>query len=172
MADFNSIIPFTLLYEGGYANDKDDAGGETYRGISRVHNPDWDGWPIVDMHVPKAYEIIKDDLLEEMVKAYYYSKYWTDVAGDQIADQRVAKMIFDWQVHSGDISTKTLQAMVGVKADGWVGPVTVAAINAQPAAMLFDRLKKARIDFLNGLVARKPANKKFLNGWLRRVNAI
>jgi lysozyme family protein len=40
------IIEFTLRNEGYYVNDKDDSGGETYRGISRVNFPKWAGWAI------------------------------------------------------------------------------------------------------------------------------
>ena len=35
MADFNIAFEITMGHEGGYSFDKDDAGGETYRGISR-----------------------------------------------------------------------------------------------------------------------------------------
>jgi hypothetical protein len=41
-------LGFTLGYEGEWVNDPDDRGGETYRGISRVHWPKWAGWAIID----------------------------------------------------------------------------------------------------------------------------
>jgi len=31
-------------YEGKYSNDKDDPGGETYKGIARNMNKDFEGW--------------------------------------------------------------------------------------------------------------------------------
>jgi len=42
------ILAYTLDLEGGYSNDIDDAGGETYAGISRNNFPDWYGWTIID----------------------------------------------------------------------------------------------------------------------------
>ena len=39
MADFNDAFDETMGHEGGYVNDSNDAGGETYRGISRRFNP-------------------------------------------------------------------------------------------------------------------------------------
>lgn len=45
---FSHIIPSTLSHEGGYANHKNDKGGETYRGITRKHNPNWNGWAFID----------------------------------------------------------------------------------------------------------------------------
>jgi lysozyme family protein len=35
MACFGDAFKKLSIKEGGYVNDKDDAGGETYRGISR-----------------------------------------------------------------------------------------------------------------------------------------
>ena len=38
MAYFGDAFKKLSIKEGGYVNDKDDAGGETYRGISRKYN--------------------------------------------------------------------------------------------------------------------------------------
>ncbi|RYD50653.1 MAG: hypothetical protein EOP52_13405, partial [Sphingobacteriales bacterium] len=35
MADFLTAYKRTAVAEGGYANDPDDLGGETYKGIAR-----------------------------------------------------------------------------------------------------------------------------------------
>ena len=35
MANFQEALKKVLVYEGGYVNDKDDAGGETYKGITK-----------------------------------------------------------------------------------------------------------------------------------------
>ena len=50
MADFHKALKRTAKYEGGYVNDPADAGGETYKGISRRANPKWDGWQLIDAH--------------------------------------------------------------------------------------------------------------------------
>jgi type VI secretion system secreted protein VgrG len=39
--NFLKAFNTTMTFEGGYANDPDDAGGETYMGISRRYHPDW-----------------------------------------------------------------------------------------------------------------------------------
>ena len=41
MAEFSEAFTQTAAHEGGYSNDPLDRGGETYRGIARVHHPDW-----------------------------------------------------------------------------------------------------------------------------------
>ena len=48
MADFNQAFDITMGHEGGYANNKLDTGGETYRGVSRNNWPDWEGWRLID----------------------------------------------------------------------------------------------------------------------------
>lgn len=49
MAYFGDAFKKLSIKEGGYVNDKDDAGGETYRGISRKYNPTWQGWTMIDL---------------------------------------------------------------------------------------------------------------------------
>ncbi len=53
MAIFDAAFEKTAAIEGGYVFDPDDAGGETYKGISRRFNPSWGGWDKID-EVKKA----------------------------------------------------------------------------------------------------------------------
>ena len=62
--------------------------------------------------------------------------------------------------------------MLGVKADGIVGEKTLAALNAQNPKMFFDKLQKRREQYLRDICVSRPTNKKFLKGWLRRLNGI
>lgn len=48
MADFKTAYKKIEAAEGGYCFDPDDAGGETYKGISRRANPNWNGWISID----------------------------------------------------------------------------------------------------------------------------
>ncbi len=48
MADFDKAFNFVQNHEGIYSDDPDDSGCETYRGVSRAHNPLWPGWAIID----------------------------------------------------------------------------------------------------------------------------
>ena len=50
MADFRTAYYLTMGHEGGYNNDPDDVGGETYKGIARNYHASWEGWKIVDMY--------------------------------------------------------------------------------------------------------------------------
>ncbi len=175
MADFNRAIQIILAHEGGYAYVEGDQGGETYRGVSRKWNPDWEGWALVDMHKPLVHrQIIEDLTLEEMLATFYYKRYWVPVMGDKIVSQRVANILADWYVTSGDDAVKALQVIAKVKADGHMGPVSLAAINkicqVNEAAVIacFNVVRKGFYTVL----AKRGENAKFLKGWLARVDSV
>lgn len=49
MADFTQAFQLMIANEGGYGNDPDDPGGETYKGAARKIFSKWDGWTKVDI---------------------------------------------------------------------------------------------------------------------------
>ncbi len=57
--DFQKALAHTLEFEGGYANDPADSGGETFRGISRRNWPQWEGWPLIDQAKVKGNKTAK-----------------------------------------------------------------------------------------------------------------
>jgi lysozyme family protein len=169
-ADFNKAIPFTRMHEGGYSNIAGDNGGETYCGIARVDNPEWEGWTIVDAHKPLKYnERIQDLTIEGMVNAFYKAQYWNKISGDGINNQQVAAFLFDWYVNSEHSAVRELQRIVGAPQTGNVGPITLPAINFYKGN-LFEKLKAARIAFYNQLAANNAHDRQFLDGWIDRVN--
>jgi lysozyme family protein len=171
MADFKLAIAFVRAREGGYVNDLADSGGETYAGISRKNNPRWDGWAIVDARKPLTWNhTIEDVTLEGKINDFYENGYWKPLRLDEVKNQNVAGFLFDWAINSGaGVAVKTIQRLVGVIDDGEMGPATVSAINNSDIS-LFDRLKMSRQAFYRKLVIEHPADKKFLDGWLKRVN--
>ncbi len=50
---FLKIFKKLISLEGGYNNYKEDAGGETYKGIARNYNNDWEGWKLIDEYKKK-----------------------------------------------------------------------------------------------------------------------
>ena len=81
---FDEIIDNVLESEGGYVNDKDDAGGETNMGISKKAYPDLD---------------IKN-LSKEEAKQIYYEDYWCPSKADQLPTQ-LREVYFDMVVNFG-----------------------------------------------------------------------
>ena len=124
MADFNKAYKKVTAAEGGYVNDPDDAGGETYKGVSRKANPYWVGWVILDdlkKHHPKTFESIakKTPQLEKAVCDLYKKTYWDCFNLDNVPNQLVAEQLFDTNVNCGRLAAITIaQRTVGVPVTG------------------------------------------------------
>ena len=154
MADFNEVIDKTLVNEGGYVNDPSDRGGETKYGISKR------SYPSVDIK----------NLTTDEAKAIYKRDYWDKVKGDEIASQKVAFELFDTAVNMGvRTSSKLMQGCVGSHPDGIIGNKTLEAINSVDEELLLLRFKLAKIARYAYITKKRPANKKFLLGWINRT---
>ena len=115
MADFDKAFEKTILKEGGYVKDKDDRGGETFMGISRVHYPNSLIWMIVDEVTAKYTkisdinrELKKDKELITLVKSIYKSDYWSPFNLNKEKSQRLAEHIFDSAVNTGIANTRKM----------------------------------------------------------------
>lgn len=134
MANFIIALRKVLKNEGGYANDPDDAGGETYKGISRKNYPTWSGWTSIDQikkcH-PRGFKTILEGTkeLQDKVKEFYKRNFWDKLYLDDCANQELANQCFDMAINAGvKAGVKILQKTLGIPADGKLGSVTIAAI--------------------------------------------
>lgn len=115
MAKFEDAIEKTILKEGGYVNNKNDKGGETYMGISRKAHPDSKIWTIVDV-ITKKYKTVKtinkylraNIELTNLIKDIYKKEYWDKLSLDKEKSQRLANQIFDNAVNMGVSKTKKM----------------------------------------------------------------
>ena len=134
MANFRSAILKVLLTEGGYVNDKDDAGGETYKGIARKFWPQWSGWVIIDLAKKQAgYEsaLNRNMQLNDAVIAFYKLNFWDKVGGDFIDDQEIGNNLVDSAVNEGiKYAVKRAQSIVGLSQTGVVTPELVSKLNS------------------------------------------
>lgn len=124
MAKFDEEFDKLIFVEGGYVNDKNDAGGETYLGISRKNNPKWIGWEVIDDEKKKGLKNItarlkKDVALTNSVKFLYKQKYWDVLELDDIPSQSIAHELFDTCVNCG-VSTaiRIAQQVIGMTING------------------------------------------------------
>ena len=154
--------------EGGFVNDPDDAGGATNMGVTLHTYTTYcrrKGYPSPTVEQLKR-------LTEEQWQDIIRTMYWNVCHADEIQSQSVANLVVDWAVHSGTATAaKHVQRIVGAKADGMIGPNSLAAINSVSPLPLFGQIKQDRIKFLKNLVITRPQNQKFLRGWLNRVNS-
>lgn len=134
MANFEEAYKRTCQFEGGYSNDKDDSGGETYKGISRKNNPKWSGWSIIDSckkksNFPKILDY--NDKLQSLVKDCYRTNYWEPILGDKIENQNVANDLYDTAVNMGvATSIKLSQRQFGIKENGRMNDDLLSKLNS------------------------------------------
>jgi lysozyme family protein len=168
MADVKKLLPFILRWEGGFVNDPTDKGGETNKGVTiatwrRVgYDKDGDG----DIDVDDLKLLTADDVLHRVLKPHYWDRW----KADQIKSQSVANTLVDWVWGSGAYGIKLPQKLLGVKIDGIVGSKTLAAVNARDPRELFDAIKAEREAYLYRIVERDKTQRRFLQGWLNRLN--
>lgn len=124
MAKFIDAYKKVLNNEGIYSNDPDDAGGETYKGISRKANPNWDGWISIDA-VKKSHPttfkgiLKKTPELEKKVQDLYKDKYWDCFELDDVPNQLVAEQMFDTAVNQGQTAAiKFAQRVLDLRETG------------------------------------------------------
>lgn len=124
MANFDKEFEKVVFVEGGYVNDPDDAGGETYLGISRKNNPKWSGWVSIDQlkkHHPKNFKKLLKQTPELTAKAKYLykEKYWDVLELDDIHSQDIAHQLFDTAVNMGITSAiRIAQQVIGMTITG------------------------------------------------------
>jgi lysozyme family protein len=107
-------------------------------------------------------------LTPEMVEPLYKRKFWDACKCDDMPSG-VDYLVFDFAVNAGvGRSAKILQTAVGVPADGGIGPITLAAVNAQDPAELIEKFSDGKESFYRSLITFETFGK----GWLNRVAAV
>ena len=138
----------------GYVNDPLDAGGETKFGVAAASNP-----------------VNIKTLTWDQAKAIYEQKYWKAGGCDKLAG-KLAVAHFDACVNHGPKKAiQFLQRAAGVADDGDLGPQTLAAVGAMSARENpVNKLLAERRRFFSAIVQAKPAQQRFLAGWMNRCD--
>ena len=154
--DFNRAFDLLITHEGGFSNHPDDPGGATMYGVTEV------------VARAEGYAGPMRELTLEFAKQVYRKRYWDACRCDQIPDV-LRYPLFDAAVNSGPgQAIKWLQAAVGVKADGAIGPVTQQAVNMAAPQPTRQKMIGNRLRFMTNL-SNWPS---FSKGWARRIAAI
>ena len=195
MSYFIDAYHHTMSNEGGYVNDPDDVGGETYKGISRKYNPSWNGWEIIDkMKNSECGSTFPDNLgevneqtieLNLRVKGYYKLAYFDPYLGDDM-EYGLALEMFDTSVNMGvGRAVKFLQIALNVLnrnevlypdmvEDGAYGNNTNQCLQTYLKTDTIDLLVKI-INVLQGnhyidYMKKSPTQEKYARGWFKRVD--
>lgn len=195
MANFEIAYAPLKRFEGGYDNDPDDRGGETYAGIARNFFPKWAGWRIIDIikSTNKTTAAINRSCaanaeLQDLVAAWYKSE-WFDALKLSQLPQDLANEIFEQAVNLGKAgSGKQVQIICNaynrnsaggdlfpdLVVDGAIGPKTLSALklilaNKATAESLVHALNCMQGAHYLELAARKPSQRKYTVGWMKRT---
>lgn len=142
-------LPFVLKWEGGYVNDPDDKGGATNRGITQYTYNSW------LKSLGRATKDVRNLTMSE-VSEIYHKNYWLKSGCDKMSD-KFALLVFDTAVNMGAGTVKATgrtRAEEFLRAAQWKYP---------------DKFLQARRAKYHEF-AKYGNQKKFLQGWLNRVN--
>jgi len=189
MASYEEAYAVLRDFEGGYANDPDDYGRETYRGISRRFHPTWTGWELVD-EIKDAgagceARLDGNGRLQRLIRDFYKVKFWDRFWGDQISSQPIATEMLDIAVNLGvgravDFLQKSLNALnrdgrlwTNLVVDRKFGKMTYKALKeclVRDERYLYKMLNIEQGSHYVYQVKKRSNQNRFLRGWLERVD--
>ena len=154
--NFDECLALLLSHEGGFVNHPKDPGGMTNLGVTKA---------VYDKYVGhESTEAEMRSLTPELVAPIYKNNYWDKAHCDDMPNG-VDWAIFDWGVNSGmSRPVKALQRIIGVTADGGVGPYTLRAVGDKNSTELVEKMYEARQHFYENLSTFATFGK----GWTRR----
>ena len=157
ITNFDTCLSYVLASEGGFVNNPQDPGGITNLGCTKAVWAEVVGHPVSEKDMRN---LTKDD-----VKPLYKRKYWDKISGDKLP-AGLDYAVFDAAINSGPgRAAKWLQQIVGVPADGSIGPGTLAAVAAKPVQDLIAQYNDTRLQFMQSLSTWGTFGK----GWGNRV---
>ncbi|MBT5829023.1 MAG: hypothetical protein HOH77_02415 [Candidatus Latescibacteria bacterium] len=158
--NYKRSLKHVLVHEGGWADHPKDPGGATMKGVT-----------LTTYRRHFGEDKSKDDLrniTDGELEQIYRSGYWNKCSCDALPSG-VDYAVFDGAVNSGPgRSAKWLQAAVGAKQDGGIGPKTLIKVEEHDAVEIVDVMYDRRLRFLRNLSTWSTFGK----GWGRRVEGV
>ncbi len=157
---FETCVAFILRHETEYnadgvsvkvEHDKKDPGGTTKYGIDQRSHP----------------HINIETLSLDQAKRIYFDGEWTQCRCSELQPPWDLAVL-DTAVNVGSHrAILWLQEAVGVKADGFIGPKTIAAVNASTAGEFSDFINRRKHYYETEV--KTVLRLRYLKGWLARV---
>lgn len=142
--NFDKMLKFVLLREGGYSNNPNDKGGETNKGITyQTYNSYRKSRGLS----PRSVKYITD----EEVRDIYYNNYYKASGADKIQNPKLAAYVFDTAVNMGVSRAKEFLAKSGND---------------------FNTYEQLRRNKYNQFVEYDSSQRCFLQGWNNRINSL
>ena len=155
---FDACLAFMLAREGGFTDDPRDPGGATDHGVTLAAYRHWTGNPDAAIAELRA-------MTAARYTAFYAACYWQPMLCQDLP-AGVDLMAYDHGVNCGvHGSAVLLQQAVGVPADGWIGPATLAGVHRIAVVGLIAMLATMQDHYYRGL----PGFPTYGRGWLARL---
>lgn len=163
MDRFERIFDYLLRVEGGYTDDKNDKGGKTKYGI------------IEEEARRDGYKGHMRDMTLSIARDIYNKKYYHKNGLDTLKSDKIALSVCDFIVNSGNWGAKKAQAALNelgfdLRVDGILGEKSLEALNKVDENKFLEKYHDLQRRYYRVLAANKPSQKKFLTGWLNRVD--
>lgn len=160
---FDTALAEVLKNEGGYVDHPNDRGGKTNRGITQKTLSDFLGREATDEEI--------QNISMETVRQIYKQNYWDRLSLSKLKDPVLASVLFDQAVNRGTRKVaEQIQAALGVKVDGVIGPITLRAINERDSMkFLIEFVKRSQLSYCD-IVISNPSQIVFLKGWIQRTH--
>lgn len=159
-----------VLIEGGYVDHPDDRGGATKYGVTQATLSDYLGRPATKEDVK--------NLTPETAVDIFLGRYYR-APGINGLPSRIQPVVFDMSVNHGPWNAvRMVQQVLNLAGftcdvDGRIGPETRRKASEADKAMrgfLVNAICERRVEFYHAIVERRPSQKVFLRGWLRRAD--
>lgn len=166
-AVFQKALHYTYGNEGGFSNVKEDRGGPTKFGIT-IH--DLERW--------RKKELTAEDvrnMTREEAEKIYLAWYWRPLHLDRIEDERVAMALYDRAVLNGLTGVSRHVRVVTGNPEKGMGDTPhfdplIDEVNATNPVAFVMRIADRCESKHRSNVSANPSQKRFLHGWLNRVN--
>lgn len=146
---FEQAIEILLKHEGGYVNHPKDPGGETNFGIAKR------SYPHLNMKT-----LTKEEAIE-----IYRQDFW-EKCKIELLPPALRLIVFDCAVNQGPgVAVGLLQAAVGAKVDGALGPETLTKLQGLNAQKVLEKYAALRLERYQ----RNPKFAYFGDGWTKRL---
>lgn len=168
-SSFERAIPVILRHEGGWVNNPKDPGGETNYGISMLFIKH-EGFLPADLGLLNFNPGCLKLLTVTKAKDLYLQCFWNRFGYGRLTNQTVATKVFDAAVNCGVHQANLLaQRAAGVHDDGFLGPISVAAINITVPGTFLTAFVARMEAYYRAIVTVHPAEAEFLPNWLKRA---
>ena len=165
--DIDSMLANLAESEGGWANNPNDDGGPTMRGITLKTYQKYVN--------PKATIKELKKLSQEQANQIYVKEYYYGMGVDKLPAE-LQELVFDMNVlhgpgNAGKIVQRALRDTGNpIKVDGVIGDKTRGIISSMDPEKLKIAINSERENFIYDIVRAKPEKREFLSGWLTRIN--